>query len=307
MKILVISSNLIGDTILSTGVIRFFNKQNPEAKFTFVIGPSAGPIFKNFKSVEKIITVSKKKFNMHWLEIIYNCYGKKWDVIIDFRSSLLSYLLSHNKKFIFKKKTNINHIQQLSDYFGFDCSELFIATNNEEEQIVKKNISDNFNYFVIFPGGNWKPKIWSVENYNSLMNKILSKNKNIKFILVGSNPEEKIYLNEITKNIDSRYILNLFGSSLTQTAAYMKKSQLFIGNDSGLSHIASASNLKSIVLFGPTNDKIYGPFQKHSQVVRTNESYDYFKSININKTKSYMGSITVEKIYNILQKNNYCE
>ena len=307
MKILVISSNLIGDTILSTGVIRFFNKQNPEAKFTFVIGPSAGPIFKNFKSVEKIITVSKKKLNIHWLEIIYNCYGKKWDVIIDFRSSLLSYLLSHNKKFIFKKKTNINHIQQLSDYFGFDCSELFIATNNEEEQIVKKNISDNFNYFVIFPGGNWKPKIWSVENYNSLMNKILSKNKNIKFILVGSNPEEKIYLNEITKNIDSRYILNLFGSSLTQTAAYMKKSKLFIGNDSGLSHIASASNLKSIVLFGPTNDKIYGPFQKHSQVVRTNESYDYFKSININKTKSYMGSITVEKIYSILKKNNYCE
>ena len=307
MKILVISSNLIGDTILSTGVIRFFNKQNPEAKFTFVIGPSAGPIFKNFKSVEKIITVSKKKFNIHWLEIVYNCYGKKWDVIIDFRSSLLSYLLSHNKKFIFKKKTNINHIEQLSDYFGFDCSELFIATNNEEEQIVKKNISDNFNYFVIFPGGNWKPKIWSVENYNFLLKKILSKNKNIKFILVGSQVEEKIYHSEITKNIDSKYILNLFGASLTQTAAYMKKSKIFIGNDSGLSHIASASNLKSIVLFGPTNDKIYGPFQKHSQVVRTNESYDYFKSININKTKSYMGSITVEKIYNILQRNNYCE
>ena len=60
MKILVISSNLIGDTILSTGVIRFFNKQNPDAKFTFVIGPSAKPIFENFKSVEKIITVSKK-------------------------------------------------------------------------------------------------------------------------------------------------------------------------------------------------------------------------------------------------------
>ena len=307
MKILVISSNLIGDTILSTGVIRFFNKQNPDAKFTFVIGPSAKPIFKNFKSVEKIITVSKKKFNMHWLEIIYNCSGKKWDVIIDFRSSLISYLLSHKKKFIFKKKSNINHIQQLSNYFSFDCSELFIETSKEEEQIVKKNISDNFNYFVIFPGGNWKPKIWSVENYNALLKKILSQNNNIKFILVGSNPEQKIYYNEITKNIDSKYILNLFGSSLTQTAAYMKKSKIFIGNDSGLSHIASASNLKSIVLFGPTNDKIYGPFQKNSYVVRTNESYDYFKDIKIDQTKSYMGSITVEKIYSILKKNNYCE
>ena len=87
----------------------------------------------------------------------------------------------------------------------------------------------------------------------------------------------------------------------------MKKSKIFIGNDSGLSHIASASKLKSIVLFGPTNDKIYGPFQKDSQVVRTNESYDYFNSINIDQTESYMGSISVEKIYSILKNNNYCE
>ena len=307
MKILVIASNLVGDTILSTGVIRFFNRQNPEAKFTFVIGPSAEPIFKNFKFVEKIITVSKKKYNMHWLDIIYNCSGKKWDIIIDFRSSLLSYFLSHNKKFIFKKKSNINHVQQLSNYFGFDCSELFIETNNEEDLEVKKNVSDAFNYFVIFPRGNWKPKIWSVKNYNNLLKKILSRNKNIKFILVGSKVEEKIYHEKITKNIHDKYIINLFGASLTQTAAYMKKSTLFIGNDSGLSHMASATNLKSIVLFGPTNDKIYGPFIKNSQVIRTNESYDYFKSINIDKTKSYMGSINVEKIYNILKKNNYCE
>ena len=195
----------------------------------------------------------------------------------------------------------------MSEYFGFNCSDLFIETNKEEEEIVSKIISNKFKYFVIFPGGNWTPKIWSVEKYNSLLVKILSKNENIKFILVGSNDEEKIYYNEIIKNIDDKYIVNLFGASLTQTAAYMKKSKLFIGNDSGLSHMASATKLTSLVLFGPTNDKIYGPFQKNSHVVRTNESYDYFKSINIDKNKSYMGSISVEKIYNILKNNKYCE
>ena len=184
---------------------------------------------------------------------------------------------------------------------------MFIETNKEEEEIATKDLSNNFKYFVIFPGGNWQPKIWNIKNYNSLLVKILSKNNNIKFILVGSNSEEKVYFNEITKNINTNNIINLFGASLTQTAAYMKKSELFIGNDSGLSHMASATKLKSIVLFGPTNDKIYGPFMKDSYVIRTNESYDYFKSINIDKTTSYMDSISVEKIYNILQKNNYCE
>ena len=307
MKILVISSNLIGDTILSTGVIRSFRKKYPNSKFTFVIGPSAKSIFKNFKSVEKIITISKKKYNKHWLDIIYNCYGVQWDIIIDFRSSLISYFLNHKKKFIFRKKSNINHVQQLSNYFGFDCSELFIETNKDEEQIASKYISNKFKYFVIFPGGNWTPKIWSVKNYNRLLMKILSKNENIKFILVGSKEEEKFYYNEITKNIDNKHIVNLFGASLTQTAAYMKKSKLFIGNDSGLAHMASATKLTSLILFGPTNDKIYGPFQKDSYVIRTNESYDFFKNINIDKTKSYMDSITVENIYNILQSNKHCE
>jgi len=307
VKILVISSNLIGDTILSTGVINYFNRKIPQAKFTFIIGPSAKPIFKNFKPIENLITISKKKYNMHWLEIIYNCYGKKWDIIIDFRSSLLSYFLNYKKKFIFKKKYNLNHVQQLSNYFGFDCSELFIETNKEEENEVLKKISNNFNYFVIFPGGNWIPKIWSVDNYNELLIKILSQNDNIKFILVGSKLEEKLYYNEIVRNIDSKYIINLFGASLTQTAAYMKKSKLFIGNDSGLAHMASATKLNSLILFGPTNDKIYGPFNKNSHVVRTNESYSYFKSIKINKSKSYMGSINVKKVYKILKDNKYCE
>tara|TARA_B100001029_G_C14898113_1_gene359336 strand:- start:30 stop:764 length:735 start_codon:yes stop_codon:yes gene_type:complete len=244
---------------------------------------------------------------MHWLDILSSCYGKKWDIIIDFRSSLLSYFLKHKKKYIFKKKSNLNHVQQLSNYFGFDCSELFIETNKEEEEVATKDLSNDFQYFVIFPGGNWIPKIWSIENYNLLLVKILSQNVNIKFILVGSKQEEKFYLHQLTKNIDSNYIINLFGASLTQTAAYMKKSKLFIGNDSGLSHIASATKLKSIVLFGPTDDKIYGPFMKDSQVIRTNESYDYFKSINIDKTKSYMDTISVEKVYNTLKNNNYCE
>ena len=94
--------------------------------------------------------------------------------------------------------------------------------------------------------------------------------------IIEASKKSKKSINEITKNIDSNKIINLFGASLTQTAAYMKKSKLFIGNDSGLSHMASATNLKSIILFGPTNDVIYGPFMQDSQVIRTNESYDYF-------------------------------
>ena len=306
MKILVISSNLIGDTILSTGVIKYFNEKYPNSKFTFIIGPSAEPIFKNFKNVEKVITISKKQYNLHWFQILINCIGIKWDIVIDFRSSLISYLLFHKKKYIFKKNSNTNQISQLSTFFGFDCSDLFIETSTKEEDNVKKNISKNYKYFVIFPGGNWKPKIWDAKNYNSLLKIILSKNKNIKFILVGSKYEEKIYYTKIIKDIEKKNIINLFGETLSQTSAYMKQSTLLIGNDSGLTHLAAASKLNSFVLFGPTNDKVYGPYFKNSHVIRTKESYNDFKNMYIDSAKSYMESISPEKIYEKLKLNGYC-
>ena len=93
MKILIICSNLIGDTIQSSGVYNFLARENPQAKFTFVIGPTAKPLLNNFARIEKIITVKKKKFNFHWIEILRHCLGIKWDIVVDFRSSLLSFFL----------------------------------------------------------------------------------------------------------------------------------------------------------------------------------------------------------------------
>ena len=104
MKILIISSNLIGDTILSTGIVNHYHKEYPHAKFTFLIGPSAGQIYKHFPAKDEIITIKKKKFNYHWIEMYMKVYKNNWDIIIDFRSSLISFLLFRRKKYIFKKK-----------------------------------------------------------------------------------------------------------------------------------------------------------------------------------------------------------
>ena len=307
MKILVICSNLIGDNILSTGVFDYLSQQNPEAKFTFVIGPTAEPLLVNFNKIERVISIRKKKFNFHWIEIYKKCSRSKWDIIVDFRSSLLSFFLSHKIKYIFKKNNNLHHVKQLSNYFNFDCSNLIINTSSNEDLEAKKNINKKYIYFVIFPGGNWNPKIWPVENYNILIKKILLKNINIKYIFVGSSVERDLYYEKLVNGIDKKLIIDLFGASLTLTSAYMKKSNLFVGNDSGLMHLATASNLKTIALFGPTNDDVYGPCGEKNIVIRTKENYKYFQNIKINKNNSYMYSITPDDVYNKISELGYYE
>ena len=302
MKILFICSNLIGDTILSSGAINHFINQNKEAKLTFVVGPTAAPLLKNYKNIEKIIIFKKRKLNLHWLDIFKRTYSTKWDIIVDFRSSALSLLLKNNKKYIFKKIHSVHHIEQLNLFFGFECSNLFIPTSDDEANKVINHLDNSFKHVVVFPGGNWTPKLWSAENYNETMKLLINKYDKIKFILVGSLKEKSKFYNLLIKDIKDELIIDLFGYNLTLTSAYMKKSDVFIGNDSGLMHLAVASKLRVISLFGPTNDVVYGPNGDKNIVIRTKENYDYFKSSKINENKSYMSSIKPETVFKNCEK-----
>jgi ADP-heptose:LPS heptosyltransferase len=302
VKILFICSNLIGDTILSSGAINHIINQNQEAKLTFVVGPTAAPLLKNYKNIENIIIFKKRKLNLHWLDIFQKTYSIKWDIIVDFRSSALSLLLKNNKKYIFKKLHSIHHIQQLNSSFGFECSNLLIPSSDDEANKVNNHLDNSFKHVVIFPGGNWTPKLWSAENYNETMKLLIDKYDKIKFIIVGSLKEKNKFYNLLIKDIKEDLIIDLFGHNLTLTSAYMKKSDVFIGNDSGLMHLAVASKLRVISLFGPTNDLVYGHHDDKNIVIRTKENYDYFKSLKINENKSYMSSIKPEIVFKECEK-----
>tara|TARA_B110000438_G_C15802582_1_gene645836 strand:- start:1363 stop:2283 length:921 start_codon:yes stop_codon:yes gene_type:complete len=304
VKILVISSNLIGDTILSTGVIEEFSKKYPNAKFTFILGPSAAQIYKNFPATENIIIIKKKNFNLHWLEMYKFVWKKKWEIIIDLRSSIISYFLLKKKKYIFKKYKNLNHVDQLRKSFNLNNLSLIIHTSKNENNEAIQNINKKFKHIIIFPGGNWIPKIWPIDYYNKLINLLNNNFSNLKFIIVGSLEEKKIYSDKLKKGIADNIFIDLMGRSLTLTSAYMKHSNLFIGNDSGLMHLSVASNLKTLALFGPTNDNVYGHKNSNSFIVRTSESYKYFSDKSLDEKKSYMLSIDPKKVFDMILKNN---
>ena len=221
-------------------------------------------------------------------------------MILDLRFCQL--LLKNKKKYIFKKRHSIHHIEQLNSSFGFECSKLFIPTSDDEANKVNNHLDNSFKHVVIFPGGNWTPKLWSAESYNETMKLLIDKYDKIKFILVGSLKEKNKFYNLLIKDIKEDLIIDLFGYNLTLTSAYMKKSDVFIGNDSGLMHLAVASKLRVISLFGPTNDAVYGPNSDKNIVIRTKENYDYFKSLKINENKSYMSSIKPETVFKNCEK-----
>ena len=307
MKILFISSNLIGDSILSTGLLSYLNENNNNVKITLVTGPTARQLFDNFPNIENIIVIKKIKFNFHWLILWLKLVGYKWDLIIDLRSSFLSYILFTKKRKIYlKNNESISQVEKLSNFMNSNnilMPKIYVneLDKNEAKLIMKDRIA-----IAIAPGGNWPPKIWPAKNYNKLIFELLNNysNKNLIFLIVGSLGEEKQYFDKVVNNVSKEYIINIMGKSLTLTYACLSLCKLFIGNDSGLMHLSAASGINTIGLFGPTRDDWYRPYGKNCHVIRTKESFNELRNNIKNLKISSMTSISVKDLTNFIDSRS---
>ena len=93
MKILFITSNRLGDAVLSTGLLAWLAGQYPDARFTIACGPYAAGLFHAVPRLERLIVLAKQPWKRHWYELWRSCAGTNWDLIMDLRNSLVSRLL----------------------------------------------------------------------------------------------------------------------------------------------------------------------------------------------------------------------
>ena len=92
-KVLVISSNRLGDCILSSGLNSFFKNEFKDAKVFFVCGPIPGDFFKLCKNIDNIIILKKRRFSLHWFYLWKLTFFNYWDCIVDLRGTLISFFL----------------------------------------------------------------------------------------------------------------------------------------------------------------------------------------------------------------------
>lgn len=112
-------------------------------------------------------------------------------------------------------------------------------------------------------------KEWPPERFRELIPRLQQEKSpgNIEILLFGS-AKEREKISKIAASGDGNRVHNLAGQlSLRQTIEAISFCRLFISNDSGLMHIASAFNLPLIALFGPTRPHKTGPLNKNSRVL----------------------------------------
>jgi len=115
-------------------------------------------------------------------------------------------------------------------------------------------------YIVLAPSASFAPKRWPVEYFVGLAEKLLQATEYHLVVLAG--PEDKFC--DAFDRISSPRLLNLQGkTTLRESMSILSRAELSIGNDSGMNHIAEASEVPVITIFGPT-DPLFG-FSPHGK------------------------------------------
>jgi heptosyltransferase-2 len=120
---------------------------------------------------------------------------------------------------------------------------------------------------VLHPGSGSQTKNWPIENWIKLGDDLLS-NGHHTLVLVGEADRQRTeQLKAAWKNVTVHFAENL---PLPQIAALLE-GRVFVGHDSGISHIAAATGARCLLLFGWTDPAIWAPANQNVTVLRAPE------------------------------------
>ncbi len=279
MKVLFITSTRIGDAVLSTSILNYLKNRFPHCSLYIATGKTAASLFKNFNNIKKIFILEKKFFKIHWLELWSRTFFNKWDIVIDLRGSIISYFLFNKKKYVYKSiNKNIHRLDELAILMERKHLPLpLIPVLKKDMKKISKDFLKLKNSIAIGASANWPAKIWPSKNFVKLIHMFLKEKqfgKKKSIVFFGSSKDLK-NIKKITKHLKKIKVKNLCGKlNLIEVAAHLKKCKIFIGNDSGLMHIASAIGIPTLGLFGPSLESRYAPKGNNSYYIRTKKTFN---------------------------------
>ena len=141
------------------------------------------------------------------------------------------------------------------------------AIRQRANEILDRSGWKNRDLIVLHPGSGGKHKCWPLERYLLLAEGLAAAAG--LFILFLSGPaEERLFKERIGRFVRGRTgMAHVADEELAVVAGLLAESRLYVGNDSGISHLAAAAGAPVIALFGPTDPELWRPCGEAVRVV----------------------------------------
>ena len=280
MRILFVTSTRVGDAVLSSGLLSYLIDRYPGARITIACGPAAADLFRSVPGLERLIVLEKMIGSLHWLRLWLLCVGVWWDLVVDLRNAPLTYFLPARTQRHLRRNRKLEHrLIQISSVLGLEAKPWTPRLWVSEADIMraKKLIPEGAPVLAIGPTANWRAKTWRADRFADLALKVTGPSGILsggRIALFGRD-DERPGVMQLIEALPKDRCLDLIGKpDLLQIYACLKRCEIYVGNDSGLMHMAAAAGIPTLGLFGPSREELYGPWGAHCSYVRTPQTFD---------------------------------
>ena len=274
MHILFVTATRIGDAVLSTGLLSHIVERFPEARLTIAVGPVAAPLFEAVPRLERLLVVQKRRWGLHWLTLFARTAGRRWDLVVDLRGSALAWMLRAGERRVMAKGDAREHrVRQLGRLFDLDPSPapaVWLAPSHE--RAAEELLPPGPPALAIGPAANWRGKQWRAERFAELARRLTAPDGPLPGarVAVLAAAHEWVQAAPLLTALPPGRVVDLVGRiDLLTAAAVLRRAAMFIGNDTGLMHIAAAAGTPTLGLFGPSPVEQYAPWGRCTAFVCT--------------------------------------
>jgi ADP-heptose:LPS heptosyltransferase len=292
-SMLILHQGALGDFILALPCFEILRRAFPQARSVFMGYPRILELTKNRFYAEEILSIDQKGMASFFvrggtLDLRLSRFFETFDVIVVFGKNGEGNLIGNLNRVCEGRVLQINpfprwdggvhlidHLLMELSRYGFSGSEriprLFLNESDRawgREYWMGNEVTpeERERAIIVHPGSGSRKKVWPLDRFLKLT-EYLRKHLSSK-ILVVLGPAEGPDVREIFEDEGAGIFILGRGLSLVQLASVMEGCRLFVGNDSGVSHLAAALGIPTLAIFGPTDPRVWSPRGRNVMVIR---------------------------------------
>jgi len=299
MRILIIRPCCIGDVVQATPALMALRRAYPEAHITWAVGGWSRRAVEYHDALDDVLDTGTaalpvKSWSGFW-HFVRQIRAGKFDLIVSLvRSPLMSVAVllsgvpiragldSNGRGFGYNMRAKIDPRESRPEAeifldvvaaMGVDTTGCIanLPVLPDAQETVNRLLRERdvqSPYIVVNPAGGSNPgmvldsKRWPPANFAKL-GAILAADHGAELVIVAG-PEDKPIVDALQRHLPTPAVSFLGELSFPEIGALAAGSILYIGNDTGLTHLAAASGAKTAMILGPTDPVRYAPYTKNS-------------------------------------------
>ncbi len=287
-RVLLVRLRSIGDTVLTTPSLFALKRFLPHARVDILLEDWVAPVLDGFPHVDNVITLERKSTSARArlarqlrgnnYDVVYNLHGGSTATLLaratgakhrvgykTYQYARLHNHLSPSSSLLWGREKTHSVEQQLAllGWTGVPVSDrppTQLSVTPEASAAVVRRLQaaglEDVSFAVIHPAAAFATKQWAANKFGLLAEDIRSKGLAVVAITTA---KERFVIDEMNKTVGAP-VEAFTDLTLPEITALLARARVFIGNDSGIAHIAAAVKAPSVVIFGSSNTAHWRPW-----------------------------------------------